>query len=154
MGNVILPALIPDITRVYDVYFNASEAEPMAKLMLEILFPGGITEEFRKGHTEHTLKYWHDSSLQHTIKCVDSETGEIIGMGLHDTHFLERSEEERKNPGITWLDGEYKARAEKILNPLWEAKEKMLGGRRHICQSSLLIFCTYCGNYPQCSKLL
>ncbi|KAH8601836.1 hypothetical protein B0O99DRAFT_648448 [Bisporella sp. PMI_857] len=132
MGFVVLPALIPDIPKVYDVYFNAFKGEPMAELMLGVLFPGGISPEFREAHSKHTLAYWHESTLQHTIKCVDTDTGEIIGMALGDAYLKDRSEEERKNPGITWLEGEEKERAEKILNPLWDVREKLFGGRRYI----------------------
>jgi len=133
MGLVILPALIPDIRAIYDVYFSAFKGEPMAELMLGVLFPGGINEEFQAEHAKHTLAYWHYSSQQHTIKCVDAETGEIIGMALGDAYFKERTVEERANPGIPWLEGKEKERAESILNPLWDVREKLFGGHRYIC---------------------
>lgn len=136
MGFVTLPALIPDIPRVYDVYFAAFKADPMGAIMLDILFPDGITDEFRKAHTAGTLAWWHTSKVQYTWKCVDTEADEIIGMGLADIFLSERSEEERKNPGIGWLQGAAKERAEKVLNPLWEMREKLFGGRPYICMST------------------
>nr|KMM69654.1 hypothetical protein CPAG_05968 [Coccidioides posadasii RMSCC 3488] len=132
MGFAVLPALIPDIPKVYDVYFAAFKADPMGEIMLDILFPGGITEEFRKAHSEGTLGFWHTSQSQYTWKCVDTNTDDIVGMGLADVYLKERTEEERKNPGISWLEGEAKERAENIINPLWEMKEKLWGGRRYI----------------------
>lgn len=135
MKLIVLPALIPDIERVYDIYFAAFKNERMAQLMLEILFPSGITSDFRKSHTENTLAFWHHSTYQYTLKCVDVSSGEIVGMGLGDIHVKERSVEERKNFGVPWLEGEQRIRAEKVLNPLWEVKEKLWGGRPYICKS-------------------
>lgn len=110
--------------------------------MVEVLFPNGISEgdEFRKAHAEATLKHWHQSTNQHTFKCVDSETGEIVGMGLGDTVFRERSEEERRNTGISWLKGKEKEKAEKILTPLWDVRERLWAGRRHICELTSCLF--------------
>ncbi|KAK4073674.1 hypothetical protein Trihar35433_3148 [Trichoderma harzianum] len=132
MVQVVLPALIPDIPKVYDVYFNAFQNDQMGKIMLEILFPGVIDEEFKKAHAAGTLAYWHTSGSQYTFKCVDTSTGEIIGMALGDVYLSERTEEERKNHGVPWLIGEQRERAEKILNPLWEVRERLFGGKRYI----------------------
>lgn len=129
----ILPALIPDIEAIYDVYFKAFQTDRMGSLMLDILFPSGVNEEFRKAHTVATAQYWHHSSNQYTYKAVDIATGDIVGMALGDVYMKERSEEERKNPGVEWLQGEQRERAETILNPLWEVREKLFGGRRYIC---------------------
>lgn len=134
MGLVVLPALIPDIPKIYDIYFAAFENEPMAQLMLKILFPGGITEEFRKAHSASTLSWWNNCPYQYTMKCVDTETDEIVGMLLADVHLRERSLEQRKNPGVSWLEGFEKERAEKVINPLWEVKEKLFRGCPYICK--------------------
>ncbi len=136
MVYAVLPALVPDIRRVYDVYFAAFKNEAMGNIMLNVLFPGQDvdSEEFRKGHTEATRKYWDVSDVQYTFKCVDTKTGDIVGIVLGDIYVTPRSEEERKNHGVPWLDGEEKERAEKILNPLWEAREKLFGGRPYICR--------------------
>lgn len=136
MGHVVLPALIPDIRRVYDVYFAAFEHDLMGRIMLDIIFPGSqITAEgFRKAHTAGTLQYWHTSTEQYTVKCVDTSSGETIGMGLTDVYLRERSPEQRRNHGVTWLEGEHRERAEKVLNPLWEMREKLFGGRPYICE--------------------
>ena len=96
MGFVVLPALIPDIERIYDIYFAAFQNDEMGSLMNKILFPGGVTEEFRKAHTASTLQWWHGCDYQYTVKCVDTDTGEIVGMGLGDFFVKERSEEERR----------------------------------------------------------
>lgn len=137
MGQIILPALIPDIRRIYDVYFAAFENDLMGSIMLSILFPDSqiTSEEFRSAHSAGTLQYWHSSNNQYTLKCVDTITGDIIGMGLGDVYLRERTAEERKNQGVPWLEGARRERAEKVLNPLWEMREKLFGGRPYICQS-------------------
>jgi GNAT superfamily N-acetyltransferase len=136
MGLVVLPALIPDIPTIYDIYFAAFGRDAMGAIMLDILFPGGNTgtTEFRKQHAEDTLRWWHHSTTQYTWKCVDTETGEIIGMALGDTSITPRSSEERKNLGVGWLSGEEKERAEKVLDPLWEMRERLFGGRPYLCK--------------------
>lgn len=130
MGLIVVPALIPDITSAYNAYFEAFKDD----VILEVLFPGGITEDFREGHTAHTLGYWHQSDCQYTLKCIDSVTKEVVGMALWDVYLSERPEDEWKNPGVTWLEGAHRKRAEDILNPLWEQKAKLWGGRRHVCK--------------------
>lgn len=138
MVYVVLPALIPDIRRIYDVYFASFKNDPMGQIMVKMLFPGTLTdsEEFRKGHASGTLEYWHASSLQYTFKCVDTATGDIVGMGLGDVYVREREESERRFEGVPWLQGEDKVRAEKVLRPLWEAREKLFGGHPYLCEWS------------------
>lgn len=135
MGAAVLPALIPDIPKVYDVYFAAFKAELMGSIILNILFPGGTDDEFRKAHATGTLAYWHQSEHQYTFKCVDTDTGDVIGMALGDIYMRERTDEERKNHGVPWLEGEQRARAEAVLNPLHEMREKLFGGQKYICKS-------------------
>ncbi|KAK1750343.1 hypothetical protein QBC47DRAFT_464855 [Echria macrotheca] len=133
MVYVILPALVPDIRRVYDSYFAAFKGERMGELMLQVLFPGGTdSEEFRAAHAAGTLSYWHKSDTQYTFKCVDTATGEIVGMALGDILIRGRSEEERKFEGVPWLEGEQRERAEKVLKPLHEMRDQLFGGTPHI----------------------
>lgn len=135
MVLVILPALIPDIRRIYDVYFAAFEHDTVGRLMLNILFPSILESGFRDAHTVGTLQWWHSSDYQYTLKCIDTKTNEIVGMGLGDLYLKERTLEDRHNPGVSWLQGAQRERAEKILNPLWEMREKLFGGRPYICES-------------------
>ena len=134
MGLVVLPALIPDIERVYDIYFNAFLNDEMGRLMVNLLFPDGIEGEFRKQHTAATLAYWHTAQQQYTMKCVDTETGEIVGMALGDGFFRERTEEELQYPGVPWLQGEARDKADAVLKPLHDAKNKIWGNKRLICE--------------------
>ncbi|KAK1458987.1 acetyltransferase [Colletotrichum melonis] len=128
MGLTVLPALIPDIPQVYDAYFAAFKGS----VILDILFPTGIDEAFREGHTKHTVEYWHKTSTQYTIKCVDVETGEVVGMALWDAFLKERTPEEYRSPGAVWLQGEQRARADELINPLSAAKEKLWAGRKYV----------------------
>ncbi|CAM1509032.1 Fc.00g027710.m01.CDS01 [Cosmosporella sp. VM-42] len=132
MVLVVIPALIPDIPKIYNIYFEAFKNEEMGRIMVDILFPQGIDDEFKNAHAAATLAYWHTSESQFTFKCVDTESGEIVGMGLGDLYLKPRSEEERRNLGVPWLEGAQRERAEAVLNPLWEAREKLLGGQPHI----------------------
>lgn len=134
MVLVILPALIPDIRRIYEVYFSAFDHDDMGRIILKILFPGPISEEFKEVHATGTLQWWHGCDYQYTMKCVDTDTAEIVGMGLGDILVKPRTPEERRNHGAPWLEGEQRERAEKILNPLWEMREKLFGAQPHICE--------------------
>lgn len=137
MGYAILPALIPDIEKIYDVYFAAFQNDKMGRIMVDILFPSGTdSPEFRKHHTAGTLDWWHKCGTQYTFKCIDTETGEIIGMALGDFLPLGRTDEERKYQGVPWLEGAQRDRADAVLKPLHEARERLFGGRPHICESS------------------
>lgn len=131
MGLTVLPALIPDLPKVYDAYFAAFKGDAI----LSLLFPGGTEgEDFRAEHTKNTVDYWHKSPTQYTLKCVDSETGEIVGMALWDVFLKERTYDEYKFPGITWLKGEERARAEELITPICDVKAKLWGGRPHVCE--------------------
>lgn len=135
MQFAVLPALIPDIRAVYDVYFAAFAADPDGSRLLEILFPHGVASaEFRDAHTKGTLAWWHSSDTQYTFKCVDPLTGGIVGMALCDVFVRPRGEEERRMPEIGWLEGEARARADRVLGKLWAARERIWGGRRYICE--------------------
>lgn len=135
MVYAILPALIPDIEKVYDVYFAAFKGDSMGRIMVDLLFPAGSdSDEFRKSHTTGTLAWWHTCGVQYTYKCVDTETGEIIGMALGDILLQGRTDEERKYQSVGWLEGEQRERADAVLKPLHEAREKLFGGRPHICK--------------------
>lgn len=134
MGNyILLPTLIPDIMRVYDIYFSAFERDDMGRIIVNILFPSGTSSpEFRKAHYDATLAWWHHCTTQHTAKCVNLDTGEIVGMALIDFFLKPRSAEERAFTSVPWLEGEQREKAEKVLRPLWEMREKLFGGRPYI----------------------
>lgn len=136
MPFLVLPALIPDIRAVYDVYFSAFNADPSGSRLLKILFPNTsfTSEGFRQAHTDGTLKWWHASETQHTFKCIDSESGKVVGMALCDVFVKSRTEEERQVPEVGWLTGEEKERAETVLMKLWGARERIWGGRSYICK--------------------
>ncbi|KAF7561158.1 hypothetical protein G7046_g2964 [Stylonectria norvegica] len=132
MVVVVLPALIPDIPKIYDIYFKAFENEHMGQLMVNLLFPSGVDDDFKKAHAAATLAYWHSSDSQFTFKALDTETGEIIGMGLGDLYLKHRTPEERANPGVQWLQGAERERAENILNPLWEIRDELFQDQPYI----------------------
>lgn len=129
MALVCLPTLIPDIQDVYDTYFEAFKGEPI----IDILFPGGVDQKFRELHTQGTAEYWKASKSQYTVKCVDTQTGKVVGMGLWDIFF--ETQPDAGAEGVTWLEGEHRERAEKVLRPLWDKKNELIGSRPHVCKS-------------------
>lgn len=145
MTFAILPALLPNVESIYDVYFSAFSADKMGRIMLDVLFPAGFEgKDFRGAHAAATREYWKGAGEQYTWKVVDTQTGEIAGMILGDVYMRPRSVEERRNLGVPWLEGEQKRKAEAVLDPLWEARERIFGGRPYICkclQPCALILC-------------
>lgn len=132
MPLAVLPALAPDIPAVYDVYFSAFGGD----IILNALFGGAdVTDpKFRIAHSESTKEWWNHVSHQYTAKCVDTRTNEIVGMAIVELYLQERTEEEYKIPGAVWLEGEAREKAEAILRPLWNMREKLWGGRPYICK--------------------
>ncbi|KKZ67488.1 hypothetical protein EMCG_06865 [[Emmonsia] crescens] len=128
MGLIVLPATISDITSIYDVYFAAFNGD----IILDILYPQGVDAELRKAHTANTLQWWHGVTVHHAFKCVDTDTGKIVGMAVWDVYWRERTDEERQKPTIPWLEGAERERAEAFLEPMWKMREKLLGERRHV----------------------
>lgn len=132
MGFVVLPALVTDISDVYDVYFAAFKDNAVTRA----LFPSASQEdmmdpdsEFRKAHTAHTFEYWQKDPTQHTLKCVDCETGKVVGMALWDIYLTPSN---WRKSEITWLQGEEKERAEALISPLWETREKLWLNQRYL----------------------
>ncbi|KAM3453679.1 hypothetical protein MY3296_003522 [Beauveria thailandica] len=70
--------------------------------------------------------YWLTSKTLDAFDDDEAVTG--------DAYLRERTLPERANHGVPWLEGEQRARAEKVLNPLWEVRERLFGGRRYICK--------------------
>jgi hypothetical protein len=141
MPLIVLPITPSDIRSVYDVYFSAFKGDTV----LEILFPmafknGKITEEFRAGHATHQLEYLKSTPFEHTLKCVDTDADEIVGMAVYGVYFKERPYAEYKSPsGCEWLEGKERERCEQLLVPLWRKREELLEGRPHVCASHILV---------------
>ncbi|SPO01217.1 uncharacterized protein DNG_03964 [Cephalotrichum gorgonifer] len=118
MSFIVLPAALPDIRAIYDVWFASFKGQ----LIVDLLYPDtNIDDEaFRKAHAEGTLGYWKGLTMEHTFKCVDLETGRIAGMATWQVYWRERTTEERAKPWIGWLEGAQRERAEAFLGQLWE----------------------------------
>ncbi|KAJ5348717.1 Acyl-CoA N-acyltransferase [Penicillium brevicompactum] len=143
MGFVVLPATLPDIRAIYDVWFAAFKGQ----LILDLIYPGTDLndEEFRKIHTEGTLEYWKGLSMEHTFQCIDTDTGKIAGMATWQVYWRERTDEERQKPWIGWLEGDQRQRAEGFLEQLWEKKEKFLGAKKHVYCHTVAVHPEYQG---------
>ncbi|KAK5629194.1 hypothetical protein RRF57_004909 [Xylaria bambusicola] len=105
MVLIVLPALIPDIRRIYETYFSAFENDEMGSIIFKILFPQTIDEQFKEAHAVGTLQWWHGCDYQYTMKVVDTDTAEIIGMGLGDILVKPRTLKERENHGAPLAGG-------------------------------------------------
>lgn len=132
MGFVVLPALLADISPVFDAYFAAFKTNPITRA----LFPSATEDDlirpdsdFRKAHTENTLKFLHTAPTRYTVKCVDTETGEVVGMALWDIYLTPSN---WKKGDISWLQGKEKERAEALIKPLWNARERLWTNERYV----------------------
>ncbi|KAI8935549.1 hypothetical protein NX059_008119 [Plenodomus lindquistii] len=132
MGFVVLPALVADISSVYDAYFAAFKDNAVTRA----LFPSASEEdlidpesEFRKVHTQHTSQYMQSTPTQYTIKCVDTETGHVVGMALWDIYL---TPSDWKKSDISWLQGKEKERAEALISPLWNVREQLWANERYL----------------------
>jgi ribosomal protein S18 acetylase RimI-like enzyme len=63
------------------------------------------------------------------LKCVDSETGKIVGMALWDVYL---TPSDWSKGEIGWLQGQEKERAEALIGPLWGARERLWSKERYV----------------------
>ncbi|KAI0125111.1 hypothetical protein BJ170DRAFT_488689 [Xylariales sp. AK1849] len=133
----VLPALIPDIKLVYDVYFEAFKDEKI----MEFIFPSGIE---RQAHTHGTTLWWHADRNGYTIKCVDADTGAIVGMATWEVFWRPgKAEAWTKPAGADWLQGSDKKKAERVLMPTWNMRDKLFGRRKHVYCVTMATHPTY-----------
>ncbi|KAF2689883.1 hypothetical protein K458DRAFT_412748 [Lentithecium fluviatile CBS 122367] len=83
----------------------------------------------RKAHTAHVLSYWHTSSTQYTVKCIDPSSGAIVGMGMWDVYI---SPSDYTKSDIGWLEGAERERAEALVGPFWAFREKLWKNERYV----------------------
>lgn len=132
MPLVVLPARLPDIEPVYDVYFAAFKDEPI----IDFLYPGGVD---RKAHTEGTKQWWSHDRIGYTTKCLDTDTGNIVGMASWDIFWRPGEDNGWERPaGIPWLEGEEKKRCEGILNSMWDIRDKLFGKQHRYIYLSVI----------------
>lgn len=60
---------------------------------------------------------------------MDSETGKIVGLALYDVYI---TPSEWRKGEIGWLQGEERDRAEALIGPLWNAREKLWSNERYL----------------------
>ncbi|KAL1953300.1 hypothetical protein VTO42DRAFT_3030 [Malbranchea cinnamomea] len=148
MTLAVLPATIPDIHDVYAVYFAAFASQ----LVTDVLFPDALvpgpdgacpSAQFLAAHAAATLQWWHHpaSRMQHVLKCVDTVSGDIVGMAVWEVWWRGRREErgERTKPVVPWLAGHRRDRAERFLEGFWRARERWIAGRRHVYLQTIAV---------------
>lgn len=128
MPLTVLPALVADVEAVYEVFFEAFKDEPI----MDFLYPGGVD---RKAHNAATVEWWNHDTTGYTAKCVDTETGEVVGMSNWEV-FWKPDEASRwqKPTDIPWLQGEEKTRCLRVVEPMWDVREKLFGKEKYICK--------------------
>ncbi|KAL7623662.1 hypothetical protein AAE478_005214 [Parahypoxylon ruwenzoriense] len=133
MPLVVLPAQPSDVKSMHDVYFAAFKDEPVMKF----LFPGGVD---RASYDIMVRDSWaHDTSIC-PVKCVDTSTGDIIGMATWEIYWRPGEGNKWKKPaGVTWLSGEEREKAEKVIMPMYNMRDELFGGRRHVYLATMAV---------------
>ncbi|KAG9189121.1 hypothetical protein G6011_05989 [Alternaria panax] len=142
MGFVILPPLVPDISAIYDVYFAVLKDNILTRVLFPSASEKNLTDansDFREvpifgldllqAHTAHVSKYWKTSATQYTLKCIDTDTNKIFGVALCDAYI---APSDWKKGEIGWLEGKERERAEALVRPLWDTREKLRLNERYI----------------------
>ncbi|KAI6091116.1 acyl-CoA N-acyltransferase [Hypoxylon rubiginosum] len=121
MPLIVLPAQVADIEPIYDVYFAAFQNEPI----IDLLYPGGVD---RKAHIEGTKLWWAHNTALYTIKCIDTDIGEVVGMATYDVFWRPGKDNGWEKPaGIPWLEGKEKEKCEAVLRPMWDMRDELFG---------------------------
>jgi len=128
-----------DIDRLMEVQFSAFENDPIH----ELLYPGDhFSPAVRKTAGERTLKTCRENPDTHFVKCVQRDTGLILGFAKWEFHLTERPYEEySKRPVADWTTGRRKEITEIFLNANAAMREKVWGGKPHIgkrCQTRVV----------------
>ncbi|KAI2630705.1 acyl-CoA N-acyltransferase [Hypoxylon sp. NC1633] len=132
MPLLVLPAQVADIEAVYDVYFAAFKDAPIN----DFLYPRGVD---RQAHTEGMKQWWCHDRIGYTFKCLDTDTGKIVGMATWDIFWRSGDDNGWERPaGIPWLEGEEKERCEAVLNSMWDIREKLFGKRHRYIYLSVI----------------
>ncbi|KAI9163443.1 putative acyltransferase SID5 [Paramyrothecium foliicola] len=116
MPLAVLPALVADVEEFYNVQFDAFKDE----LIMQFLYPGGVD---RPAHCDATVKWWNHDKTGYHIKCVDTETGKIVGIASWDIFWKPNGDGGFERPaGIPWLSGKEKEQCEAVLGPMWDLR--------------------------------
>ena len=126
MTLVVLPALDAELEPLYDVWLAAFKGQPA----VNVLFP---EDADRKAQIELIRQSWGD--VGYPIKCVDTETGDIVGMATWEVFWRSSDDSGWKKPScIPWLTAEDWNKAKEVVLPMWDVREKLFGKRRHVCK--------------------
>ncbi|RYO81791.1 hypothetical protein DL766_004652 [Monosporascus sp. MC13-8B] len=124
MPLIVLPALEAELEPFYDVWFAAFKGQAV----VSVLFPEGAD---RKVQIQYIKKGW--GQVEHPIKCVDTDTGDIVGMAIWEIFWRLGEENGWEKPDrIPWLSGEDWDKAKGVILPMWDMREKLFGKRRHV----------------------
>ena len=120
------------MNRLMEIQFSAFEGDPYH----HALYPGDeYSPAVRAEAGERTITEWRDDPFIHFIKCVDRQSGVILGYARWSLFDKERSREQWANrPPIDWCTGRQKKIAESFLYASLAMREKTWEGRPHCCK--------------------
>ncbi|RYP14775.1 hypothetical protein DL765_006152 [Monosporascus sp. GIB2] len=131
MPLIVLPALEAELEPFYDVWFAAFKGQAV----VSVLFPEGAD---RKVQVQYIKNGW--GQVGHPIKCVDTDTGDIVGMAVWEIFWRLGEENGWGKPDrIPWLSGEDWDKAKGVISPMWDMREKLFGKRRHVYLGSMAV---------------
>ncbi|KAI1499268.1 acyl-CoA N-acyltransferase [Biscogniauxia marginata] len=133
MPLVVLPALLQDIGPVCDTFLVAFKDEPIMKF----LYPKGVNRDL---HVEATAEQWKHDKIVYNYKCVNTDTGSVVGMATWEIYWQPGDENGWEKPqDIPWLEGREKERCLNVLRPMWDLREQLFGKRHHIYLHALAV---------------
>lgn len=130
----VVPAHEHDIDQLMEVQFSAFENDPIHGF----LYPGDhFSPTVRKDAGVRTIKAWREDPNIHFMKCVDQNTGRILGFAKWNFYLTERDYEEySKRPVVDWTTGRQKEIMENFFNANAAMRVKVWGGKPHIGKRS------------------
>ncbi|KAK2737890.1 hypothetical protein FQN57_007341 [Myotisia sp. PD_48] len=129
MGLKLSPVVESDIGEMMEVFFRAFDGDPM----LDVLFPGGNTPAVRDAGGKRCWKDWNSDPATSVTKCVDTETGAILGWAQWNVYTQERPEEQWKaKVEVTWNEGRGKEICTTILDAMGSMRQKVWQGKPFI----------------------
>ena len=159
MPLVVLPAQPCDIAypnKIYDVFFDAFTS-PM-HMLIPILFPqmDVKSEAFRKEHDTHAFEFASSPAarFQYPIKCIDTETGDVVGTAIFEVYWRPRTpaEWDPAKDKAEWLPAgsQERKRADDLIGELTRTRANIFGGRRYICAFPFALAASLHGPIASC----
>ncbi|KAI0007006.1 acyl-CoA N-acyltransferase [Xylariaceae sp. FL0662B] len=130
MPLVVLPAHLRDFTSMYWIYLYGTKC----LIRTDPLYRDGVN---RTTNETVVMTSWSGKPEGCTVKCVDTNIGEIVGMASWDLYWQPGEQTRWQKPQRVAQPGTIEKWAESAVIKLWNRREKLCGKRRHIYRDSL-----------------